>query len=48
MPFRDAHEQVAAEVRAGTFSAPEPAARAAPGPGSVRDAVAEARRRLNG
>jgi argininosuccinate lyase len=48
MPFRDAHEQVAAEVRAGTFSAPEPASRAAPGPGSVREAVAEARRRLNG
>jgi len=47
VPFRDAHEQVAAEVRAGTFSAPEPAARPAPGPGSVRDAVAEARERLN-
>jgi len=47
VPFRDAHEQVAAEVRAGTFSAPEPAARPAPGPGSVRDAVAEARARLN-
>ena len=47
VPFRDAHEQVAAEVRAGTFSAPEPAARPAPGPGSVRDAVAEARGRLN-
>ena len=48
MPFRNAHEQVAAEVRDGTFSAPEPAARPAPGPGSVREAVAEARRRLNG
>jgi argininosuccinate lyase len=47
LPFRDAHEQVAAEVRAGTFSAPEPARRPAPGPGSVREAVSEARRRLN-
>src|SRR6185437_13972823 len=27
VPFRDAHEQVAASVRAGTFEAPEPARR---------------------
>ena len=46
LPFRDAHEQVAAEVRAGAFSAPEPGARPAPGPASVHEAVADARRRL--
>ena len=50
-PFRDAHEQVAADVRQGTFIAPGSAARSvsargAPGPGSVPAAVAEARRRL--
>jgi argininosuccinate lyase len=47
VPFRDAHEQVAAEVRAGTFS-PTAAAgeRPAPGPGGVRAALAEARMRL--
>jgi argininosuccinate lyase len=44
--FRDAHEQVAGAVRDGTFEAPEPALRAAPGPGGVREAVAAARRRL--
>ena len=46
VPFRDAHERVAAEVRAGTFAAPTPAPRPAPGPGGVRDALAEARRRF--
>jgi hypothetical protein len=46
VPFRDAHEQVAGSVRAGTFVAPEPASRATPGPGAVRDAIAAARRRL--
>jgi argininosuccinate lyase len=46
--FRDAYEQVAAQVRAGTFEAPgEPAARPAPGPGGVREALAEARARLS-
>jgi argininosuccinate lyase len=46
-PFRDAHEQVAASVRAGTFEPPaEPAPRAAPGPSSVADALAEARARF--
>jgi argininosuccinate lyase len=50
-PFRDAHEQVAAAVREGTFTAPGSAAdsiaaRGAPGPGTVRAAVAEARARL--
>ena len=46
VPFREAHEQVAGTVRDGTFSAPEPAPRVSPGPGSVRDAIAAARRRL--
>ncbi len=44
--FRDAHEQVAGAVRDGTFEAPEPALRAAPGPGGVREAVTAARGRL--
>jgi argininosuccinate lyase len=48
VPFRDAHEQVAASVRDGTFAAPEPATRAAPGPGGVREALAEVRGRLSG
>jgi argininosuccinate lyase len=47
VPFRDAHEQVAAAVRDGSFVAPEAAPRPAPGPGGVRDAVAAARRRLS-
>jgi argininosuccinate lyase len=46
-PFRDAHEQVAASVRDGTFEPPAASARLAPGPGSVRDAIAAARRRLS-
>jgi hypothetical protein len=48
LPFRDAHEQVAATVRDGSFVAPEPA----PGPGymamrgiDVAAAVAAARER---
>ena len=50
-PFRDAHEQGAAQVREGVFSPPGSAAdsiaaRGAPGPGAVRAAVAEARARL--
>jgi argininosuccinate lyase len=44
--FRDAHEQVAASVRDGSFEAPEPAPRVSPGPGGVREAVAAARSRL--
>jgi argininosuccinate lyase len=44
--FRDAHEQVAAEARAGTLEAPgEPAPRPAPGPGGVHEALAAARGR---
>jgi argininosuccinate lyase len=45
-PFREAHEQVAESVRDGSFEPPAPSARAAPGPGGVRQALAEARRRL--
>jgi argininosuccinate lyase len=49
VPFRDAYEQVAAGVRAGTFEPPaEPAPRPAPGPGGVHEALAEARTRLSG
>jgi argininosuccinate lyase len=51
VPFRDAHEQVAASVRDGSFSsgttaADSVAARGAPGPGGVRDAITAARRRF--
>ena len=47
VPFRDAHEQVAAEIRAGTFEPPaQSAARPAPGPGGVRAALAEAKARF--
>jgi argininosuccinate lyase len=47
VPFRDAHEQVAGSVREGTFKKPRKSAtRAAPGPGGIRDALAEARRRF--
>jgi argininosuccinate lyase len=41
VPFRDAHGQVAASVRAGTFEPPPPAPRL----GDVRAAVAEAKER---
>jgi argininosuccinate lyase len=46
VPFRDAHERVAAQVRAGTFEPPAAAPRQAPGPGGVRDAIAAARARI--
>jgi argininosuccinate lyase len=47
VPFREAHERVAASVRDGSFAAPAtPAPRAAPGPGGVRDAIAAARARF--
>jgi argininosuccinate lyase len=46
-PFRDAHEQVAKSVREGTFKRPRKGAtRAAPGPGGIREALAEARHRF--
>jgi argininosuccinate lyase len=48
LPFRDAHEQVAADVRDGTFAAPRsPAARPAPGPGGVKAGLEEARIRFD-
>jgi argininosuccinate lyase len=47
MPFRDAHEQVAGDVRDGTFDPPlQVRPRLAPGPAAVRSAVADARRRM--
>jgi argininosuccinate lyase len=48
VPFREAHEQVAASVRAGTFEPPaEPTPRPAPGPAGVHGALADARARFN-
>ena len=46
VPFRDAHEAVAAQVRAGTFVPPAAVPRLAPGPVDVGAAVAAARERL--
>jgi argininosuccinate lyase len=47
VPFREAHERVAAEVRGGRFEPPaERGRRPAPGPGDVRSALAAARARL--
>ena len=51
VPFREAHERVAASVRDGSFApigtaAESVAARGAPGPGDVREALADARLRL--
>jgi argininosuccinate lyase len=47
VPFREAHERVAGEVRDGTFEPPAAAApRPAPGPGGVREAIAAARARF--
>ena len=47
VPFREAHERVAASVRAGTFEPPAtPGSRSAPGPGGVREALADARARF--
>jgi argininosuccinate lyase len=48
LPFRDAHDRVAAQVRAGTFEpSGEARIRAAPGPGGVLEALAAARRRFS-
>ena len=48
VPFRDAHEQVAAQVRDGTFEAPPAAAiRRQPGPRGVAEALRAARGRLH-
>ena len=47
VPFRDAHEQVAESVRAGTFKKPRKGAkRASPGPGGIHEALEEARHRF--
>jgi argininosuccinate lyase len=51
VPFREAHEQVAASVRdesytARTTAAESVAARRAPGPGGVVEAIATARKRF--
>jgi argininosuccinate lyase len=47
VPFRDAHEEIAASVRSGTFEKPEKAAaRPAPGPDGIRAALEEARHRF--
>ena len=51
VPFRDAHERVAAAVREGSFApegdaASSVAARGAPGPGAIREALADARERF--
>ena len=53
VPFREAHEQVAASVRDGSYrptgsAAESVAARPAPGPGDVASAIAVARRRFGG
>ena len=45
VPFRDAHEEIAAQLRAGTFEPPEAGHRPAPGPGGVGAAVEAARAR---
>jgi argininosuccinate lyase len=52
LPFRDAHERVAAEVREGAFAVDvtaeqSVAARRAPGPGDVRRAIEDARSRFS-
>ena len=51
VPFREAHERIAASVRDGSFApdadaAASVAARGAPGPGGVREALADARARF--
>jgi argininosuccinate lyase len=53
VPFREAHEQVAASIRDGSYrplgtAAESVAARAAPGPGAVAEAIAAARKRFGG
>jgi argininosuccinate lyase len=48
IPFRDAHEAVAAAVRSGTFERPLAAPRLSPGPADVGAAVAAAKRRISG
>ncbi len=48
VPFREAHEQIAGEIRAGTFVPPhETPPHPAPGPGGVREALSAARARFS-
>jgi argininosuccinate lyase len=46
VPFREAHERIAAQVRDGTFIAPTPGFRPPPGPGGAKEALRDARGRL--
>lgn len=47
VPFRDAHEEVAASVREGSFKRPrKTSVRVSPGPGGIHEALDEARRRF--
>jgi argininosuccinate lyase len=47
VPFREAHAQIAEEVREGRFAPPErPAPRPAPGPSGVHEALAAAKARF--
>jgi argininosuccinate lyase len=46
VPFREAHEEVAEAVRQDTFEAPGPALGPRPGPGGMREALLELRRRF--
>ena len=48
LPFREAHEDVGAQIRAGTFEPPEDtSAHPAPGAGGVREALSAARARFS-
>ena len=48
VPFREAHERIAEQVRAGTFVAPRTVLpRPTPGPAGVREALADARARFS-
>jgi argininosuccinate lyase len=48
VPFREAHEQVAGQIRAGTFEPPQDATpHPAPGPGGIREALSAARARFS-
>jgi argininosuccinate lyase len=46
VPFRDAYEAIAAQIRAGTFEPPAPGRRPAPGPADTKAAVTAALERI--